>query len=79
MIENEHVVELVTSILQNASFHDKHIGLKVPLPGNNMTLSLLINRVTTQITADVCQDGKVLYCGVHAADMKSPMCPVYKH
>lgn len=75
----EHV-EWVTSVLQSASFHAEYVALRIPLPiGNDTYMRLNINRSTTQITADVCQNGVVVYCGVFAIDMVRPMCPVFKH
>lgn len=74
----EHVA-WVSSVLASATFHAEQVSLNIPLPGQGTIMRLYINPSTRQITADVCQNEKITYSGVIAAEMARPMCPVFKH
>ena len=79
--------DLVRSILKHTSFYlseEMHprqlISMKIPV-GNETTdhLEVFVDPVQQQIVVDNYHEGKIQYSGIYATDMKTPMCPVFKH
>lgn len=75
-------IDFISNILKSAIITKNSVQLfRIPLPKPNSRnqkdayMHLLFSRETGQITIDVCQEGRFLYSGIHAADMSEPMCP----
>ena len=80
--------DLVNSILKDTTFYLSEekdprllISMKIPVGTPNMSdhLNVFIDTVEQQIVVDKYHEGKIEYSGIYATDMKSPMCPVFKH
>ena len=80
--------DVVNSILKDRSFYlseDRDprlvISMKIPVgvPNTSDYLKVFIDTVEQQIVVDKYHEGKIEYSGIFAADMKSPICPFFKH
>lgn len=77
----EHI-NFIKTILRDAIITKDSVQLfRIPLPKSGTInekgqyMHLYFSRSNGQITIDVCENGRFLYSGVHAADMSEPMCP----
>jgi hypothetical protein len=68
-----------TTIASSATFHPEQIAFDIPLPGTTTRIHAYTNAASDMLILDVWSDGAFAYCGVHAADMPRPRCPVFKH
>jgi hypothetical protein len=72
--------ELINDILSTVRWCDGQIALSVPIGSTPDRVSLLVNLDDNgQLVLDVFSGGRLAYSGITAADMRAPMCPVFKH
>ncbi len=76
-------LELVKRVLSDAQFYSslkglEQVTLSVPINATD-SMSIIIDLDTSQIVIDVKISGRIEYSSITAADMRAPMCPVFKH